>query len=434
LNANAGWSANLQHEFVRRRRWVIIVTIIAARCSAKLTISLETAHAMNAAEHPQPLPTHLGTDPAPAEAPVRSGPELSVVVPTFNERENIAELIGRLAVCLRDHSWEVVFVDDDSPDGTADLVREHAVADSRVRCIQRIGRRGLSSACVEGMLATTAPYLAVIDADMQHDERLLPQMLDTLKQGDVDIVVGSRYAPGGDIGDWDAQRARMSRLAVRLSRLLVPAELTDPMSGFFMMRRSVLDGSVRRLSAIGFKILTDLFASFPQPLRFKELAYRFSLRRAGESKLDSVTAWEYGMLLLDKLIGRWIPVRFLAFSIVGTMGVAVHFAVLTLVFQGLHRGFVEGQAAATLGAMTFNYAVNNVLTYRDMRLRGARWLRGWASFVLACSIGGFANVGVASAAFGLGHGWFPAAIAGILVGAVWNYAVTMMLTWGRARR
>lgn len=390
---------------------------------------------MNAVEHHEPLETY-SDDAIAAQAvpPVRCGPELSIVVPTFNERENIAELIGLLVVCLGDRSWEVVFVDDNSPDGTADVVHEHAAADSRVRCLKRIGRRGLSSACVEGMLATTAPYLAVIDADLQHDERLLPQMLDILRQGDTDIVVGSRYAPGGDIGDWDVRRARMSRLAMRLSRLLVPAELTDPMSGFFMIRRSVLDGSVHKLSAIGFKILTDVFASFPHPLRFKELAYRFRVRRAGQSKLDSVTAWDYGMLLLDKLIGRWIPVRFLAFSIVGAMGVAVHFAVLTLVFRGLNRGFVAGQAVATLAAMTFNYAVNNVLTYRDMRLRGVRWLRGWASFVLACSIGGLANLGVASTAYGLGHGWFPAAFAGILVGAVWNYAVTMLLTWGRSRR
>src|SRR5580700_11203191 len=212
---------------------------------------------MNVAEHHQPLGAYLESAiPTEAEAPVHSGPELSVIVPTFNERDNIAELIGRLVLCLGERSWEVVFVDDDSPDGTADVVRAHAASDSRVRCLQRIGRRGLSSACVEGMLATTARYLAVIDADLQHDERLLPQMLDSLKQGDTDIVVGSRYAPGGDISDWDARRARMSRLAVRLSRVLVPAELTDPMSGFFMMRRSVLDGSVRKLSAIGFKILT----------------------------------------------------------------------------------------------------------------------------------------------------------------------------------
>ncbi len=388
---------------------------------------------MNAAEQHRPLQAYFAHSLAPQEA-LRSGPELSVIVPTFNERENIAELIGCLVSCLGDRSWEVVFVDDDSPDGTADVVREHAAADSRVRCLQRIGRRGLSSACVEGMLASTAQYLAVIDADLQHDERLLPQMLDTLKQGDIDIVVGSRYAPGGDISGWDARRARMSRLAVRLSRVLVPGDLTDPMSGFFMMHRSVLQGSAHRLSAIGFKILTDVFASFPRPLRFKELPYRFRTRRAGESKLDSVSAWDYVMLLLDKLIGRWVPVRFLAFSIVGATGIAVHFAVLTLIFHGLQRSFVAGQAIATFGAMTFNFAVNNVLTYRDMRLSGMRWVRGWISFVLACSIGGIANLGVASTVYGIGRGWFLAAIAGILVGAVWNYAVTMMLTWGPGRR
>jgi len=389
---------------------------------------------MNAAEHQRLLVPYFDQAIPAAAARLRAGPELCIIVPTFNERENIADLIGRLVLCLGERSWEVLFVDDDSPDGTAEVVREHAAADSRVRCLKRIRRRGLSSACVEGMLATTAPYLAVMDADLQHDERLLPQMLDALKQGDTDIVVGSRYAPGGDIGDWDARRARMSRLAVRLSRVLVPADLKDPMSGFFMLRRSVLDGSVRKLSAIGFKILTDVFASSPQPLRFKELGYKFRVRRAGESKLDSATAWDYAMLLLDKLIGRWIPVRFLAFSIVGAVGVAVHFSVLTILYQMLHYGFVIAQAAATLCAMTFNYTINNVLTYRDRRLIGAKWLRGWASFVLACSVGGFANLGVASTLFGLGRGWFLAAISGILVGAVWNYAVTMLLTWGRSRK
>jgi dolichol-phosphate mannosyltransferase len=388
---------------------------------------------MDAAEHPEEREQYF-ENADPMRSPARLGPELSIIVPTFNERENIAELIGRLVQCLGDRSWEVVFVDDDSPDGTAEVVRGHGAADSRVRCLHRIGRRGLSSACVEGMLATTGPYLAVIDADLQHDEQLLPQMLDALKQGDTDIVIGSRYAPGGDIGDWDTRRARMSRFAVRLSRLVVPGELTDPMSGFFMMRRSVLDGSVRKLSAIGFKILTDVFASYPQPLRFKELGYRFRVRRAGMSKLDSVTAWDYAMLLLDKLVGHLIPVRFLAFSIVGAVGVAVHFTVLMLVFRGLHRGFVAGQLVATFSAMTFNYAVNNVLTYRDMRLRGMRWLRGWVSFVLACSIGGFANVGIATTIYDRGRGWVPAAIAGIVVGAVWNYAVTRMLTWGHARK
>jgi dolichol-phosphate mannosyltransferase len=361
------------------------------------------------------------------------GPELSIIVPTFNEHDNIQELLRRVRACLPHAAWEVIFVDDDSPDGTADLVRTLAAEDNRVRCIQRIARRGLSSACIEGMLSSSAPFLAVIDADLQHDERLLPRMLEALKSDDTDIVVGSRYAAGGDIGDWKASRARLSRLATRISRTLVPAQLTDPMSGFFMMRREVFTEAQRRLSSLGFKILTDLFASSPRELRFKELSYSFGARHAGVSKFDSASAWDYAMLVLDKLVGRWVPVRFLAFSIVGSLGVLVHFAVLWLLFTGLKNTFVVSQAAAIGCAMTFNFSVNNLLTYRDRRLRGFRWVRGWITFLLACSLGALMNLGLASSLFRADHAWPVAALGGILVGAVWNYVATTFITWGRPR-
>ena len=360
------------------------------------------------------------------------GPEISVIVPTFNERENVVELTERIGACLRDFAWEVIYVDDDSPDGTAELARELAAKDSRIRCVQRMGRRGLSSACVEGMLASSAPYLAVIDGDLQHDERLLPQMLAELKQGDVDMVVGSRYTQGGGTGDWGAARIRLSKFGTRLSRMLVPDTLTDPMSGFFMMRRPSFEAAVRKLSTIGTKILMDLFASSPQPLRFKELPYSFRRRQAGDSKLDSATAWEYAMLLLDKLFGHIVPVRFVAFCIVGALGVAVHFSILTLLFQFEHAGFLQGQATATVCTMTFNFALNNVLTYRDKRLRGMRWLRGWLSFNIACSLGACMNVGLATYLNEATGARYLAALAGITVGAVWNYAVTQRLTWSRA--
>jgi dolichol-phosphate mannosyltransferase len=368
---------------------------------------------------------------SPAPSAASPGPELSVIVPTFNELDNVEELIERLSKVLAGTAWEVIFVDDDSPDGTADRVRQLALQNNHVRCLQRVARRGLASACVEGMLASSAPYLAVIDGDMQHDESLLPQMLVILKAQEIDIVVGSRYAPGGDVSDWDVKRARLSRIAGRFSRVLVPAGLTDPMSGFFMVRRTAMMAAMRRLSAIGFKILADLFASSPQPLRYKELPYSFRPRRAGESKLDTLTAWDYLMLLLDKSVGHIIPVRFLAFCIVGGLGVGVHFAVLTSL-RALGGSFNFGQSGATLVAMTFNYALNNVLTYRDQQLRGWRWWRGWLSFVVACSVGGFANIGVASMLYGLQKGWAISALAGILVGAVWNYAITRLLTWRRS--
>lgn len=365
--------------------------------------------------------------------------ELSIVVPTFKERDNVAELVRRVTRSLAGVRWELIFVDDDSPDGTTEAVRSLAQADPRVRCIQRIGRRGLSSACVEGMLSSSAAYVAVMDADLQHDETILPEMLRTLKAEPLDIVVGSRYVAGGAVGEWDDNRAQISRVATRISHLVVPADLLDPMSGFFMVRREVFMACTGRLSAMGFKILVDLFASAPQPLRFKEIPFVFRSRVAGESKLDSHVAWDYAMLLLDKMVGHIIPVRFFSFALIGSLGVVVHMAVLALVFKAAQFEFAAAQSVATVVAMVFNFALNNVITYQDMRLKGWRWLRGLLSFVLACSVGAFANVGIANYFYGRGAAsgswmWVWAALAGIIVGAVWNYAVTSVYTWGSAKR
>jgi dolichol-phosphate mannosyltransferase len=361
---------------------------------------------------------------------VRSGPALTVVVPTFNEADNVVELVDRLRTALVGVDWEVVFVDDDSPDGTAETVRRLALDDARVRCIQRLGRRGLSSACVEGMLASSAPYVAVIDADLQHDETVLPRMLDALRDDAADLAVGSRYVDGGGFGALASGRVRISRFATRLARWVLGAELSDPMSGFFMLRRGVFERAMREMSNLGFKILVDLLASSRAKPRIVELPYTFRNRVAGESKLDNQAAWDFLMLLADKLVGRWIPVRFVAFTIVGGLDVIVHFAILSLVFQGLSYGFVAAQSTATLAAMTFNFVLNNELTYRDIRLRGWRWLRGWASFSAACGVGAFANVGVATYLFDRQAAlWALAALAGIMVGAVWNYAVTAYYTW-----
>lgn len=356
--------------------------------------------------------------------------ELSIVVPTFNERLNLDPLVERLTQTLTGIAWEIVFVDDDSPDETAEAVRQMARVNPRVRCVHRVGRRGLSSACVEGVLATASPYIAIMDGDLQHDETLLPSMLRALKDERLDIVIGSRYVDGGSIGEWDAARAAASRFATRLARHVIRADLNDPMSGFMMFRREVMHEALPRLSAIGFKILLDVFASSPRPLKFKELPFRFRNRHAGESKLDTQVAWDYVMLLLDKTIGRYVPVRFIAFSAVGALGLAVHMATLALAFRGLNVSFVWAQTAATLVAMTSNFVVNNVVTYRDRRLKGWGWLTGWFTFALACSVGSLANVGVATYLFDLNRElWALSAIAGVLVGAVWNYAVTSLYTW-----
>ena len=273
-----------------------------------------------------------------------------------------------------------------------------------------------------------------MDADLQHDERVLPDMLAALKDDSLDLVIGSRYVPGGSTGAWASDRAFASRFATRLSGWIVKTPMRDPMSGFFMLKREVLHEALQGLSEIGFKILLDLVASIPRPLRIKELPYTFRTRLAGVSKLDSMVAWEYLMLLLDKSLGRYVPVRFIPFAIIGGLGVFVHMAVLWLTFQGAGFSFAVGQSVAALVAMTSNFFVNNVFTYRDRRLKGWGLVKGWISFSIACSIGAISNVGIATYLFE-GHtaGWIGSALVGIVVGAVWNYAVTSVYTWSKPK-
>jgi len=360
------------------------------------------------------------------------GPELTIVVPTRNERDNIIPLYNRICATLGKRNWEMLVVDDDSKDGTCDVVRWLAQHDRRVRLLSRIGRRGLASAYVEGAQASTADYIAVIDADLQHDEALLPKMLETLEREPVDIVVGSRYVEHGGIGAWDEGRARISALATRLGRKMLGIPVADPMSGFFMIRREAFNASVRHLSAIGFKILIDLFASAPEPLRVRELPFEFRDRHAGESKFDAMIGIEYLMLLADKLIGHIVPIRFLMFVAVGGVGLLVH---LTVLWAGLALAalpFVTAQSVATGVAMVGNFTLNNMLTYRDRRLHGWKLVFGLVSFSLICSVGAAANVGIATLLFANHTTWWLAGIAGAAMGAVWNYALTSALTWRQA--
>ncbi|MDF0540886.1 glycosyltransferase family 2 protein [Sphingobium sp. H39-3-25] len=359
--------------------------------------------------------------------------ELTVVIPTLNERGNVARLFERLAIALADIEWEAMFVDDGSRDGTPDILTGMAQSDRRIRLIRRFGRRGLSSAVMEGMFASTAPVVAVIDADLQHDERILPDMLKAVTDGGHELAVGTRYASGGSIGQWNAGRARISRAATRLASAVVKTPLSDPMSGFFMLRREVLLEAVPQVSGIGYKVLLDLVASTPRALKVSEIPYEFRTRDTGESKLDSLVALEYLELLLEKSIGRWIPVRFIMFGTIGALGLGVHLTVLALATGALGLRFDVGQTIAVLTAMTFNFVLNNRLTYRDRRLTGWGFLGGLASFYAVCSLGAVANVGVGTALFARQESWWMAGAAGAVVGSVWNYVMGNLFTWRKKR-
>ncbi len=362
---------------------------------------------------------------------VGRGAELAVVVPTFNERDNVRAITQALETALEGIRFEIVFVDDDSGDGTRDVMAELAEAKNNIRVIHRIGRRGLSTAVTEGMLSTTAPYIAVIDADLQHDETALRPMLELLRADEADLVVGSRYTEGGGVGSWDASRVRVSSTATKLARLITSTDITDPMSGFFAITRQAFNNSVRELSGQGYKILLDIVASAPAPMRIREVPYQFRNRQAGESKLDALIVWEYLLLLVDKLVGHIVPARFLSFMFIGGLGVFVHMAVLSTLVAVQYPPFLWAQATATGIAMIFNFFVNNTLTYRDRRLKGFVPLaRGLLVFMIVCSVGAVANVGIAGYLFSAFHyGWLTAGLSGIAVGVVWNYAATSVFTW-----
>ena len=365
------------------------------------------------------------------ESPLQAAmaPQLSVVVPTFNERDNVTTLYRRLETTLTGIAWEVVFVDDNSPDGTWEVVRGLARQDSRVRCIRRIGRRGLSGACIEGILASSAPCAAVIDADLQHDETQLPKMLALLQTDKIDLVVGSRYIEGGSADSFNKQRAGASQLATEVAKRALRVEIADPMSGFFMIRRDRFEQLAPQLSTQGFKILLDLVATARGELRVQEIPYSFSSRLHGESKLDSMVALDFLGLVLAKLTHDVVSLRFLLFAMVGSIGVFVHFATLYIVLKGFDQPFAVAQGCGALLAMTSNFVLNNFLTYRDQRLKGFAILRGLLLFYLVCGVGLAANVGVAFSVYAQEPIWWLAGASGALMGVVWNYAMSGLFVW-----
>lgn len=371
--------------------------------------------------------------------------QLAVILPTYRERANIAPMVARLDAALQGVVWEAIFVDDNSPDGTADEARRIALEDPRIRVIERIGRRGLASAAIEGMCATAAPIVAVMDADQQHDPALLPQMLGAVEGGEYDLAYASRFAEGASTEAWGRpDRVKASGLANRIANKVTGVELTDPMSGYFMIRAETLRADAHRLSGVGFKILLDILATVDRPLKVKEFPLHFAARAEGESKLDQTVVFEFLVGLYDKWLGRIIPTRFALFGTVGAMGVAVQLGALWVLLKLIAgERFVYGNwsesatfntanTLAAIIAMTFNFVLNNELTYSDKRLRGfGPLLRGWAQFALTCSLGLLTNIGSAAVLKTIGFHAVVAVTVGIVLGSVWNFALSSRFVWGK---
>jgi dolichol-phosphate mannosyltransferase len=354
--------------------------------------------------------------------------ELTVVVPTYNEGTNVPLLVDQLCNALEGIDWEVIFVDDDSPDGTAHIVRAIGSTDGRVRCIRRIGRRGLSGACIEGMLAAQGKFIAVMDADLQHDETLLPKMLGYLREGTTDLVIGSRYVAHGSMRDLSKNRRLISKFAGRLAQWLTKTDVADPMSGFFMLRHEIADSVAPKLSNEGFKLLLDILTSV-QTLRVIEIPYTFRKRISGTSKLDTKVVIDFFGLLTSRASRNIVPTRFVEFGLVGALGLIVHIIILKIALTIFELDFAAAQTGATIVAMTSNFYLNNILTYRDHRLVGSDLLKGLVIFYGICSVGALSNIGIAEWIYANRPVWWVAGLAGSLVGVVWNYVMSTELVW-----
>jgi dolichol-phosphate mannosyltransferase len=359
----------------------------------------------------------------------QGGPDVSIIVPCYNESANVRPLVEMLRKVLDGRRWEVIFVDDNSPDGTSDVVRALAQEDSRVRGLCRIGRRGLSSAVIEGALSSSAQVVAVMDGDLQHDESRLPALIDAVAGGGCDLAVGSRHVEGGsNQGLANAWRHALSDGGIWLAQRFMPVRLTDPMSGFFAIRQDRFRQIAPFLAATGFKILLDLVLSSPTPLKVQEIPCGFRARVAGESKLDVVVMLQFGALLVDKLCHGLVPLRFIAFCGVGFAGVLTNLVIMRLALLA-GADFSLAQGVGTVVAMIVNFFLDNTVTYRDRRLKGARAARGLLLFILVCSVGAVANIGIARLLYDQGHMITEASVAGAIMAAVWNYAMSSTIVW-----
>lgn len=366
----------------------------------------------------------------------KAGLELSIVIPTFNESENIVVLLDRLVEVLAPLNFEVIVVDDDSPDLTWKFVESYAANNERVRVIRRMDAKGLSSAVTTGMLQANGACIAVMDADLQHDETILPQMARKVLEEGFDVAVGSREAPGGSYGEWSISRKLTSYGAKWLAKLAVGSVAKDPMSGFFAISRDWYLNTVDLVNPSGFKILLEFLVRGDKP-NVVEIGYGFRQRERGETKLNSTVMLEYLLALVDLRFGWLIPNQFVKFAAVGITGSLVNFS-----------GFAFAQAigisiplAVVIGvelAIVWTYFCNNYFTFTPMTFRGRDLLKGFIIYQLVACYGLVVQLSVVEMLLGR----YPALagglltlyltyMVGVLFAAFGNFMLHTHYTWNR---
>lgn len=365
---------------------------------------------------------------------------VSLIVPTYNERDNVEPLVERIHRSLSPRNYEILFIDDDSADGTAEAI-EALAARYPVKVKVRKDKKGLASAVVDGIEMTGSDVILVMDADLQHPPEVLPGLIEAIEKG-ADIAVASRYVPGGGCQGWSLTRRIISKGAIFMAHLLLPATrgVKDPMSGFFALRRDVVSGAC--LNPSGFKILLEILM-MGRFGRVAEVPFIFVTRERGESKLNARQQVDYIKHLYSLMRRTGELMRFVKFCLVGGSGVIVNyglywiltrFAGFTPIDDAAAGGIASGNLAMVISievSIITNFLLNNYFTFADRKARKAGAFFGALfNFNLICIIGGLIQIGVANLfAVVVGVNDLIAVLAGIAVATLWNYFLNSWWTW-----
>jgi len=358
-------------------------------------------------------------------------PTVSIVIPTYNERDNISKILEMLDKSLKRVHHEIVFVDDNSPDGTNFEIKNFIKNSSKIHLIHRVGRRGLSGAIIEGIFAAKSELVAVMDCDLQHDATKLKDMLDLFsKNASLDIVVGSRFTNNGEISINAFSKIRKlgSKVTTFLIKKLLRIKSTDPLSGFFMVKKESFLKKSDKLQTQGFKVLADFLATSGTTIEIREIGYSFKNRVAGESKMSFLTALELIGLVLSQILKGRVSIRFILFCMVGLSGIFVQLSITGLAILLIDQ-FPTSQTLGIVAAMTSNYFLNNIITFQERKLKSLDLIRGLFSFYLICSLGAFTNIAIATYLFSFSSNWLISSFIGACFGAVWNFTLTSIFTW-----
>ncbi len=357
---------------------------------------------------------------------------LTIIIPTFNEFENVDKIIEKLKKVLYNRiSYKIIFVDDNSNDGTSDKIKQYQKENSNIELILRIGRRGLAGACIEGIANSKSELIAIMDCDLQHDENKIPEMVDLFNQSsELDLVVGSRHTKDGiSSTGFSKVRSYGSIIATKITQILLRIKVSDPMSGFFMVRRKSIFPIIQKLQPDGFKILADIIACNRGKWVIKEIGYTFRKRVAGNSKMNFSVLLELIALIVSHLSFRYLSMRFVMFGMVGTSGIIVQVLSTFILITFLDYNFIVSHFLSVMIAMTSNFTLNNIITFKDRSLSGYRYFKGLISFYVVCSAGAFLNIASADFLYKELEIWIISSIIGAFIGAIWNFLSSSIVTW-----